>query len=65
MANSSIKYNVIVQFGGNDKTIHEDVVFLSVFRTPIVKQATFYMLRINTTPILAAQMKMILMTISQ
>lgn len=55
--NSSIKYNVIVQFNGSDKTIHEDVIYLSIFRCPLIKQAPCYLLRINTTPILSNQIR--------
>ena len=55
--NAEIKYRIIIQFEGKDKTKYDDVMKLSVYRIAIVQSCSKYVLIINLPPVLLAQLK--------
>lgn len=55
--NAEMKYRIILQFEGNDKTKYDDVLKLTIYRMAFVKSSTSIILNVNLPPVLLAQLK--------
>lgn len=53
----SSKYVILVTFEGKNRTVHDDVLYLGIFRVPIQFINTMYMLKLNVSPVLAKQVE--------
>ena len=55
--NAEIKYRIILQFEGNDKTKYDDVLFFTIQRFGFVKSCPMVVTHVNLPPVLIAQLK--------
>ena len=55
--NSEMKYRIILQFEGNDKTKYDDVLRFGIYRMGFVKSCTTSIIIVNLPPVLIAQLK--------
>ncbi len=55
--NAEMKYRIILQFEGNDKTKYDDVLKFYIYRLGFIKSSTITNVIVNLPPVLIAQLK--------